>query len=241
MQVIGIDCATDPKKTGISFGIYLNGKMELKEVTIGNNNISIAEIIYNWIDLDKKLLIAIDAPLGWPKGMSDMLCSHNAGDNINLSSNDLFRRETDKFVKKKIGKQPLDVGADRIARTALSALKIINDLSHLIKKPIKLGWDNLNFNEVYCIEVYPAATLDCYGIVSRSYKDKKHNLIRKEIIHKLKNHLNISEGISIIEENADALDSTVCLLSAKDFIEGNVYYPVYEDLAKKEGWIWVRR
>ena len=47
--------------------------------------------------------------------------------------------------------------------------------------------------------------------------------------------------MEILEKNADALDSAVCLLAAKDFIEGNVYYPENISLAKKEGWIWVRR
>lgn len=47
--------------------------------------------------------------------------------------------------------------------------------------------------------------------------------------------------VDILEQNADALDSTVCLVAAKDFIEGDLYYPEDISLAKREGWIWAKR
>lgn len=56
--------------------------------------------------------------MGWPANMGQVLYNHNTGQLIDVHSNDLFRRETDKFIKKNLRKQPLDVGADRIARTA---------------------------------------------------------------------------------------------------------------------------
>ncbi len=41
--------------------------------------------------------------------------------------------------------------------------------------------------------------------------------------------------------SADVLDSAVCLLAAKDFLKGNVYFPSNLEKAKKEGWIWVKK
>ena len=161
IKVIGIDCATDVKSTGLSIGIYNNCKMELKETRIGCKNSSIAETLYSWITPEEDVLLAIDAPLGWPASLGQALNKHSAGQAIDVDSNDLFRRETDKFIKKMFGKQPLDVGADRIARTAYSALKIIKELSLLTGESIKLAWDNLNLKGIFAIEVYPAVTLDC--------------------------------------------------------------------------------
>lgn len=241
IKVIGIDCATDVKCTGLSLGIYHKCKVELKETKLGSKNTSIAETIYSWISSNEKVILAIDAPLGWPVNLGQVLFNHSAGQGVDINSNDLFRRETDKLIKSKIGKQPLDVGADRIARTAHSALKIINELSRLMRKPIELAWDNLNLKGVSVIEVYPAATLECYGIKSTSYKEKNQQSVREEIIEGLRACLNMPNDVDLLGLNADALDSAVCLLAAKDFIEGNVYYPENMSIAKKEGWIWAKR
>jgi predicted RNase H-like nuclease len=241
IKVIGIDCATDVKSTGLSVGTYNNYKIELKETRLGTKNSSIAEIIFSWITPEENVLLAIDAPLGWPANLGHALYNHNAGKIIDIDSNDLFRRETDKFIKKTLGKQPLDVGADRIARTAYSALKIIWELRLLTGEPIELAWDNVNLKGISAIEVYPAATLGCYGIKSSGYKEKNQQSDRGEIIAGLREHMIMPNDVYLLEQNADALDSSVCLLAAKDFIEGNVYYPEDLNLARKEGWIWVKK
>jgi len=202
---------------------------------------TVAQTIYEWISPNENVLLAIDSPLGWPVNMGKTLCYHSAGKGIDIDSNDLFRRETDKFVKRKLGKQPLDVGADRIARTAHTALRIINELRLLTGKTIQLAWDNQNLIDISAIEVYPAATLDCYKITSTGYKEKNKKYVRKEIVDLLRNYMIIPKDLVILEENADALDSVICLLAAKDFIDGNVYYPEDIGLAKLEGWIWVKK
>ncbi|SHK22204.1 DUF429 domain-containing protein [Tepidibacter formicigenes] len=240
IKVVGIDCATDPKKVGLSLGMYIDGEINLLRARLGTKESSLAKTIYDWIDKEEKVLLAIDAPLGWPVNLGKHLENHNAGESIDVDSNSLFRRETDKFIKRKIGKQSLDVGADRIARTAHAALKILHELRRLTGENISLAWSNKTNTRISAIEVYPAATLECYNIVSSGYKDKNKILIRKKIINELGKHLNFTDSIALLEENADILDSTICLLAAKDFIEGNVYYPEDIEVAKKESWIWVK-
>ncbi|MBB6215067.1 putative RNase H-like nuclease [Anaerosolibacter carboniphilus] len=240
IRIIGIDCAADHKKVGMSFGTYSKGYIELVKTEIASSKGSIASVVHKWIDDSSKVLIAIDAPLGWPLKMGQYLANHNAGDVLSINANDLFRRETDKFIKKKLGKQPLDVGADKIARTAHSALTIINELRQLTGKSIRLAWNNEEINDIAVIEVYPAATLDRYGITNLGYKKKEQKYIRQEMINQMKRSMVISIDTDIMENNDDVLDSAVCLLAAKDFIEGNVYWPEDIELAKKEGWIWVR-
>ena len=241
IKVIGIDCATEAQNIGLTVGVYTDNSIILKETRLGSKNTPIAETIYNWIDPNEKVILAIDAPLGWPANLGEIIYNHSAGQGNNINANDLFRRQTDKFIKRTLGKQPLDVGADRIARTAHSALKIIGELRLLIGEPIELAWDNVNLKGISVIEVYPAATLGCYKIQSTGYKEKNQQSIRREIIAGLREHMVMPSDADILEQNADALDSAVCLLAAKDFIEGNVYFPENMILAKKEGWIWAKK
>ncbi|GAA0123446.1 DUF429 domain-containing protein [Clostridium faecium] len=240
IKVIGIDCATDPKKVGISLGKYYKGQMELIQTMIATGSQSMYKLICDYIGSENNVLLAIDAPLGWPIDLGASLVNHNAGDALNVDANDLFRRETDRFVKRVIGKQSLDVGADRIARTAHAALKMLQELRKMTGRDIKMTWEPNNLNGIGAIEVYPAATLDCYRIISTGYKDKNKQQIREQILNALKNHIKVPKDTELLLNNADALDSAICLLSAKDFIEGNAYYPEQLDLARKEGWIWIR-
>lgn len=240
IKVIGIDCATDPKKVGISFGKYNQGQMELIQTKIATGSQSMYKLICDYIGSEGNVILAIDAPLGWPIDLGASLANHNAGDVLDIAANDLFRRETDKFVKRVLGKQPLDVGADRIARTAHAALRMLQELRIMTGRDINMAWEPSNLNGIKAIEVYPAATLDCYSIISTGYKDKNKQQIREQILNALKNHIKVPKDTELLLNNADALDSAICLLSAKDFIEGNAYYPDQLDLARKEGWIWIR-
>ncbi len=240
IKVIGIDCATDPKKVGISLGKYYKGQMELIQTMIATGSQSMYKLICDYIGSEDNVILAIDAPLGWPIDLGASLANHNAGDVLDIAANDLFRRETDKFVKRVLGKQPLDVGADRIARTAHAALRMLQELRIMTGRDINMAWEPSNLKGIEAIEVYPAATLDCYRIISTGYKDKNKQQIREKILNALKDYIKIPKGTDLLLNNADALDSAVCLLSAKDFIEGNTYYPEQLGIAQKEGWIWIR-
>jgi len=125
IKIIGIDCATNVTKTGLSLGRYINGVVELLFSTTGTKNQSVAKTVNSWIEDKDRVLITMDAPLGWPEKMGKVFKEHQAGETINIKPNDLFQRETDRFVHKQTGKKPLEVGADRIARTAHAALKIL--------------------------------------------------------------------------------------------------------------------
>ena len=202
---------------------------------------SIAEIIIGWIQNEDLAIIAIDAPLGWPENLGNSLFSHFAGQALSIESNLMFRRETDRFIKRVMGKQPLDVGADRIARTAHTALKIIAELQLATNNKIEMAWNPEELNQVAIIEVYPAATLQSYGIRSGGYKEKQQEAERIDIIDALRQVMDIRCDSLHLRQNADVLDSAVCLLAAKDFLNGDVYFPSDFEKAKKEGWIWVKK
>lgn len=240
IEVIGIDCSTEPRKTGIALGIVHGGQVEIIEAEVGGDNIPIAETLFKWINRDDKVLIAIDAPLGWPITLSNTLINHHAGQRLRAEPDDLFRRTTDKVIKNKVGKTPLDVGSDRIARTAYAALELIRELEEISGLNIHLAWDKNLESRISVIEVYPSATLKAHNIRSNRYKGLENRDARSQIIEQLKEIIKLPKDLEKLERNADVLDAVICILAADDFLIGDVIEPEDKELAYKEGWIWVK-
>jgi predicted nuclease with RNAse H fold len=237
VTIIGIDCATDPTKVGLALGAWSGGRAKIWDVVLGGREEPLAQVVTNWLARDMPILIALDAPLGWPAKLGSQLEHHSAGEPIGIAPNKLFRRETDQGVKEKLGRQPLDVGADRIARTAHATLHLLGEIRRISGYPIPLAW-HPEVEGVSAIEVYPAATLMAYGIQSSGYKKKGQADSREEIVERLCTLLDLPDDTSLILSNADALDSAVCVLAAADFLNGRAVQPSDIATAKKEGWIW---
>ena len=238
LTIVGIDCATDPKKTGLALGIVEAGRLSVSEVTtgIGKNP---AAIVHDWVCDSPQALLALDAPLGWPAGLGKTLAGHCAGEGIEEAPNDLFRRKTDSFVVETLGKRPLDVGADKIARTAHAALSLLNELRVLCDSEIPLAWSQKPARKIEAIEVYPAGTLTALGLPSTGYKQPSDRKVRERILEGMR----LDTGLlaeDALAENADLLDAAICVLAAKDFHDWKVMAPRDLDSAQKEGWIWVR-
>ena len=238
--LIGIDCAVQSSNIGIAIGRVIDGVTVVERLFAGHKDPAaiIAEAIA------RPALLAFDSPLGWPADLGATLAGHRAGDSVEVEPNTLFRRETDRYVKQTIGKQSLDVGADRIARTAHAALNLLADVRARADVPIELAVTQHVRPGALCFEVYPAATLKAHAIDARGYKGKKpENLeARRRLIDSLKPRLRIEESeIDTALATDDALDAAVCCLSAADFLAGDCFEPDDVALAEKEGWIWVRR
>jgi hypothetical protein len=129
MKIVGLDCATVDAKVGIALGNLGNGGLEIQDATLCTRERAAANVIAGWVrDSQGRVWIAIDAPLGWPKQLAETLINHRAGMSIETPANAMFRRATDVFIQQKLKKTPLDVSADRIARTAYAALAILGTL-----------------------------------------------------------------------------------------------------------------
>lgn len=240
VTIIGIDCATQAKNIGLARGTFINGKAQIVEAIIGAGSVSLADIIADWIYGAQKVLMALDAPLGWPVSLGKELQAHEAGNPIKTEPNKLFRRSTDQFIKSKIGKQPLDVGADRIARTAHAALALLDEIRIRTNEEIPLAWEPDIQTGIYAIEVYPAATLIAHKINAPGYKRREGIEMRKTLLDDLRKLISLPPDLSLMENNDDALDAVICVLAGVDFLSGDAYFPNDKDLAKKESWIWVR-
>jgi hypothetical protein len=240
VHVIGVDCATKDAKLGLARGRIVGGRVQLERAMVCGGDEPAASRIARWVvALSGPVLIAIDAPLGWPGPLSAALCQHSAGEEITVPPNEMFRRQTDRMIQQRLGKTPLDVGADRIARTAHAALRLLGEIRRQLRMPIPLAWSPEGGDRVRAIEVYPAATLLVHGVRSSGYKTGADLAARREIISGLERHMDLPIDVPTLEEQPDALDASVCLLAGHDFLAGRAIAPDEIERARKEGWIWV--
>ena len=175
-----------------------------------------------------------------------------------ISADRLFSRKTDRKIQKRIGKKPLEVGANLIARSALGALTFLRELSIGLNgqasPPIPLAWSPRNLKRgPRAVEVYPAATLIQHGIridtcdKYKQYKKSGENgeQARKAVVAAIqKRGLRFEAGIDDddIAKNDHMVDATVCALAGLDFLTECAVAPDSDShmLAKQEGWIWAR-
>jgi hypothetical protein len=240
LKVIGIDCAVQPKNVGVAVGFVVDRKVNVTDANAGAG--TVVERVVSEIEDSAVALLALDSPLGWPVALGAELAAHRAGQPIITYPNRVFRRDTDRFVRQQTGKQPLDVGADRIARAAWAALTLLADIRERTGKPIELAWRN-ELTEPACIEVYPAATLETHGLSSRGYKGNEphHRQRRATIVAALAGDLTMPDSVAAKAiANDHVLDAVICLVAAADFLAGSCALPADADSARREGWIWFK-
>ena len=238
--IVGVDCATDPRKVGLALARVHGAKARLLAAECGSDSPSMAGRIAEWMSGEQAVLLALDAPLGWPLELGSTLAGHSAGEVIDGDPNRLFRRQTDRTVHAALGKLPLDVGADRIARTAVAALRLLDELRSRTGHEIPLAWKPM-LVEPAAIEVYPAGTLVALGLRSSGYKESVQTERRREILEMLSKRIELPLERGVLLQNADVLDATLCVVAALDFLSGAVIPPEEPEVARREGWIWVRR
>jgi predicted RNase H-like nuclease len=240
INIIGIDCAVDPANVGLALAVADQSGAWLLDATIGECHEGIVDQVAGWITSAEITLLALDAPLGWPRDMGTELAKHVAGQSISLDANLFFRRETDRKVRETLGVQSLDVGADRIARTALAALRLLADIRAKTALPIPLAWEPENVTTTQAIEVYPAATLAAHDLTHAGYKDADQGGERRKIIRALSRYLSWGEQTGVLADDTNVLDAALCVLAGVEFLNGEAVKPDDLDIAKREGWIWVR-
>ena len=239
MQIIGIDCSTNPKGMGFALGRIADGCCQVETAVAGTCHAEHVKRVCQWLASGTPTLLCVDAPLGWPAPLAPSLCAHVAGRPVPEVADQLFRRETDRDVKRRLNKQPLDVGADRIARTAHAALVFLEALRKATGAPLPMAWSPDGVKGHSVIEVYPAATLVARGFKASGYKKPEHIPERQEILTALGNVMELPEDPEPLLNSADALDAAVYVLAGFDFLCGACPAPADPERARKEGWIWV--
>ncbi len=228
MRILGVDCSTDPKKTGLALAeLGDDGILHVEKCRTGSKKEAPHEIAIGWLDGCENVIFAMDAPLGWPELLAKHLAPHQAGEPLNVDSNKLFRRLTDDEIHRRLGKRPLDVAADRIARTALSALVFLEEIRESSGQPIPMFWGSKSLVGWGVIEVYPAATRVAYRAPNR-------------LPASFNGLLKPPPNFNLKTASEHELDAMICALGAADFLRGLAVSPTegQQKQAAIEGWIW---
>jgi predicted RNase H-like nuclease len=239
--IVGVDCAPQEERTGLARALlHEDGVLRLERVTLGTAGESAAASVSQWIAGSERFVLALSAPLGWPRAFGAELASHSAGEPLGQSHAQLFRRQTDRMVHKALGKQPPEVGADRVARTSLAALALLASVRALAARPIPLAWNQ--GQESGAIEVFPAATLIGHGVSGAGYKlnTQPGRKARAALLSRLQKQLDVQSMREVMIDDANLFDAAVCALAGADFARGHCVQPPDPERARKEGFIWFR-
>jgi len=239
MWIVGIDCASDAKRIGVARAeVGSTEPVLVRESAHGLSYVALRELLGSWVQGGGATLLAIDAPLGWPDALRAGLGTHVAGERLKGPADHLFLRQTDHAIWKRLGKRPLEVGADRIARAARTALALMGDLRQDLGLELPLAWQGAIPAFPAVIEVYPAATLVVHGLGRPSYKRKEQRPARAAILHQLAGVLELGSQAHAAEAVADVLDAALCTLAGADFVRGRCVAPPEAAAVRGEGWIW---
>jgi predicted RNase H-like nuclease len=248
-HIIGIDwAATDETKCGLALAEVRDGSITMLELLTGREttpdrkDARSAPYVASWLKRHPDSLVAIDAPLGWPTKLAIAVSEHRAGKPLGelADAREFFTRTTDRHVHAVFGKSPLEIGADRIARTAFSALCLIKELRDAAGLPLRLAWRP---DERGVIEVYPAATLRAiFGERIPPYKKAELTDARRAILERLDMIHMTSEQRERAVQSDHLLDAILCAIAGADFVAARAMPPTggQENDVQREGWIWVR-
>ncbi|MCR6625397.1 DUF429 domain-containing protein [Pseudoxanthomonas japonensis] len=228
VNVVGIDWATQPRKVGLALGLFCDKRLVLRDAMLGSGRNKSVDVIRGWIKGASQTLICIDAPLGWPLPLRMALMSHSAGKPLRGDSYDLFMRATDRRVWRDLEKRPLEVGADRIARTAKSALDFLEELAVGAGRSVEIAWHPARWDGIRAIEVYPAATCAAWRINQKS-------------IESVSQHCSFGNVNADVLQNPHVTDAILCAIAGSNFLCGLAAAPsagIEKEKALQEGWIW---
>jgi hypothetical protein len=237
-SVIGVDCATVAKEVGLARARFDDGRWRLLEARVASPLRPPGEVLVDWLRDEPHALLALDAPLGWPAALGPALAAHLAGNAVPVPLSAMFQRATDHVVRERTGKRPLEVGADRIARTAWVTLALLEEVRTATGLAVPLAWEPALLQMPSAIEVYPAATLRVHGLPDRSYKEP-HAAPRAAIDVWLRSRLDLAPGIDLVGGSGHLLDAILCVVAGLDFLAGAAPGPDDLEEARREGWIWV--
>ena len=183
----------------------------------------------------------IDAPFGWPKpflaavqGWSETAAPRPF--KSDETGYDPFRYRLTDRRRVAEGDRPLSVSSDLIGITAMRTTRILAELPDVDRSGMTGP----------VLEVYPAAALRHWGLPHRSYKGKKGQQTRIQILDGMCAAL--GDGFEIGDEPAaecvssdHALDALIASLAVRAATLNQTSAPADEDLdtAREEGWIHV--
>jgi predicted nuclease with RNAse H fold len=209
---VGVDLATEPAKTAMAVLRWSATGAAVQSLVLDVDDAAITNAATH---ADK---LGIDCPLGWPDDFLVFLQEHHAGHVVapqEVAGRDWRRklayRATDRAVRERTGLTPLSVAADRIGLTAMRAAGILSRLA-AEGRPVDRAGNGI------VVEVYPAASLRCWGLPFRAYKGRKRRAAREALIDALLKRtpwLDLGAYVDLCADSDDALDAVIAALTSR--------------------------
>ncbi|MEU1883078.1 DUF429 domain-containing protein [Streptosporangium sp. NPDC020072] len=236
MITVGVDLAAEAVRTAVAWLDWSDGGARVREVVVGADDDLIVEAL---MGADKA---GVDCPFGWPDRFVDFVTAHRNG-HVEVPAEvagrtwrgDLTYRVTDRVVVESTGQRPLSVSADRIGHTAMRCAALLAELARRGRPVDRAG------NGVV-VEVYPAASLRCWGLTSNGYK-RAANLgtlgLLVDQLQETASWLDLGTHEQLCRRSDDATDAVVAAITARAAALGRVTTPTQEQAptARSEGWI----
>ncbi|HTW01106.1 MAG TPA: DUF429 domain-containing protein [Streptosporangiaceae bacterium] len=236
MLTVGIDLAAEPERTGMAWITWSPGRAVVTGLVCGADDAVILDAISG---ADKA---GIDCPLGWPADFVAFVTAHENGDApapVDEAGRDwrrrLTTRLTDRVVREQTGLVPLSVAADRIGYVALRCAALLTRLAQR-GQPVDRSGDGT------VVEVYPAASLQRWGLPHRRYKGPRDGDALAALVNELHDRagwLELGEHADLCRRSHDAADAVIAALSARAAALGLTHSPAGGQLqaARTEGWV----
>ena len=246
--LIGIDLATKAPKVGVATARHTARGLRDWSVRRGTNGDDtvpwLAGLVTELVSDADDVVLAIDAPLGWPQAMQEGL-PKIPGATIAVTDPDhFFQRETDRATRALLGRGVLEVGANLIARTAFTALALLEALRREDERWTVMSERAPGPRRV--LEVYP------YGTAHQLLPEAERKPLLtgykgasdKARAQRTKLHAALTEavtGLPALPATDHELDALLCCLGASRYLEGECHSPSREQqpAADREGWIWI--
>lgn len=233
-MTVGVDLAAEPTRTALASIHWDAGTARLTHLQLGIRD---AEIVEKSKDAT---VIGIDCAFGWPIEFVDFVTAHaNRTKNVRAHSGiDLRRRlayrHTDRAVREQTGRWPLSVSTDRLGMTAIHCAELLGTFADAGEHVDRSGAGRL-------AEVYPAAALRTWGLLTPGYKTDPgaRTLAADAVLDALPRLQTTPEQRALLGKSDDALDSLVASLIARAHALGKTL-PVPPELleaVKIEGWV----
>lgn len=236
MLTVGVDLAAEAAATAIAIVRWSPGRAVVTSVQVGANDEAIIDAIGG------SAKVGIDCPLGWPNPFVDFITAHRyghvdaLGDQPGLERRrPLAYRTTDIATAKLVGRWPLSVSSDRIARTAMRAAVLLAKLAAQDRPVDRSGAGVV-------VEVYPAASLRVWGLTHRDRRRKTDVNRLSATVDRLTTAapwLDLCSFGPLCRASDHALDSVLAALTARAAFLELTNRPTVEQLpvAQTEGWI----
>ena len=237
MITAGVDLATEPANTALATIRWTSGGASVLSLSLGVDDAGIAEAAQSVAKL------GLDCPLGWPDDFLRFLQAHQAGRVVapqDVAGRDWRRRlayrATDRAVREVTGLTPLSVAADRIGLTAMRAAGLLARLANEGRSVDRGGGGIV-------VEVYPAASLKCWGLSHKGYKRSVNRDQLAALVRALLNAapwLELGSHADLCAQSDDAFDAVIAALTSRAAALSQTTEPgdtVQRDQARREGWI----